>query len=144
MRSSADGKKPGLPIPIFGGLHGDIPLEPTAGALIADLIVDQRLTCVLDVSDFDTRQQMWGFLADLGTQLLRRNRSPLHIFLEEADEYLPQRTNDKGNAPRCLGVWQRVVKRGRTPAGIGTTQITQRNAALNKDTLYMAISSSAM
>ena len=32
---------PGYPIPILGGMHGDIPLEPGAGALIADLIVDK-------------------------------------------------------------------------------------------------------
>lgn len=137
VRSSKDGKGPGLPIPIFGGLHGDIPLEPTAGKLVGEMIVDQRLTCVLDISEFAERQQQWAFLIDLGETLLRRNRQVLHLFLEEADEYLPQRTSEKGNLPRCLGVWQRVVKRGRF-RGIGSTQITQRNASLNKDTLYQA------
>ncbi len=137
VRSSKSGKGPGLPIPIFGGLHGDIPLEPTAGKLIGELIVAQRLTCVLDISEFEDRQKQWGFLIDLGETLLRRNRQALHLFLEEADEYLPQRTSEKGNLPKCLGVWQRVVKRGRF-RGIGSTQITQRNASLNKDTLYMA------
>jgi len=137
VRSSKDGKSSGLPIPIFGGLKGDVPLEPTAGKIIGELIVDQRLTCVLDISEFEDRQKMWGFLIDLGDTLLRRNRQALHLYLEEADEYLPQSTKEKGNLPRCLGVWQRVVKRGRF-RGIGTTQITQRNASLNKDTLYMA------
>jgi len=137
VRSSKDGKSSGLPIPIFGGLKGDVPLEPTAGKIIGELIVDQRLTCVLDISEFEDRQKMWGFLVDLGDTLLRRNRQALHLYLEEADEYLPQSTKEKGNLPRCLGVWQRVVKRGRF-RGIGTTQITQRNASLNKDTLYMA------
>lgn len=27
IRSSADGKAPGLSVPVFGGLHGDFPLE---------------------------------------------------------------------------------------------------------------------
>jgi DNA helicase HerA-like ATPase len=137
VRSSKDGKGPGLPIPIFGGLHGDVPLEPTSGKLIGEMIVEQRLTCVLDISEFEDRQKQWGFLIDLGETLLRKNRQVLHLFLEEADEYLPQRTSEKGNLPKCLGVWQRVVKRGRF-RGIGSTQITQRNASLNKDTLYMA------
>ena len=58
IRSDGDGKKAGgLPIPIFGGLHGDVPLEPGAGALIADLVVDERLTCVLDVSGFERGRQ---------------------------------------------------------------------------------------
>lgn len=137
VRSSKDGKGPGLPVPIFGGLHGDIPLEASAGKVIADAIVDQRLTCVLDISEFPSRQQQWGFLIDLGETLLRRNREALHLFIEEADEILPQKLSEKGNLPKCLGVWQRVVKRGRF-RGIGSTQITQRNASLNKDTLYMA------
>lgn len=138
VRAGTNGKrKGGLPIPIFGGLHKDVDLEPTSGKLIGDIIVDQRLTCVLDISEFEDRQQMWGFLIDLGNTLLRKNRKRLHLFLEEADEYLPQKTSEKGNLPKCLGVWQRVVKRGRF-RGIGSTQITQRSAALNKDTLYMA------
>lgn len=137
IRSSKDGKGPGLPVPIFGGLHGDIPLEPTAGKFIAETIIEQRLTCVLDISEFAERQQLWGFLIDFGETLLKKNRQALHLFLEEADEYLPQRTSEKGNLPKCLGVWQRVVKRGRF-RGIGSTQITQRNASLNKDTLYQA------
>jgi hypothetical protein len=137
VRSSRSGKGPGLPVPIFGGLHGDVPLEPTAGKLIGEMLVEQRLTCVLDVSEFEERQGMWAFLSDLGSTLLKRNRQVLHLFLEECDEYLPQKPGDKGNLLRCLGIWQRVVKRGRF-RGLGTTQITQRNASLNKDTLYQA------
>lgn len=137
IRSSVSGKGPGLPIPIFGGLHGDIPLEPTAGAYIGELIAEQRLTCLLDISEFAERQDMWRFLTDLGNALLRRNRQALHLFLEEADEYIPQTAKEGGNLSKCLGVWQRVVKRGRF-RGIGSTQISQRNAAVNKDTLYMA------
>ena len=33
MRSSRDGKHPGLPIVVFGGQHGDVPLEPSSGPL---------------------------------------------------------------------------------------------------------------
>ncbi len=140
VRSSKSGKGPGLQIPILGGSHGDVPLEPGAGKVIADLIHAQRLTCVLDVSEFDERQQLWGFLADFGNELLRlHKRTPQvhHLFLEECDEYIPQKASEKGNQVKCLGVWQRVVKKGRT-LGLGSTQITQRNASLNKDTLYMA------
>lgn len=137
VRSNAAGDGPGLPVPVFGGLHGDVPLDPRSGKLVAEVIADSRLTCVLDVSEFTTRQAMWGFLADFGEELYRRNRSPLHLFLDEADEYIPQTTREKGNLPRCLGVWDRVVRRGRF-RGLGATLITQRSATLNKDVLYMA------
>ncbi len=139
VRSNRTGKGPGLPIPIFGGLHADVQINATAiaGRELADVIVAKRLTCIVDVSEFTDRQAMWGFLAAFGETLLHKNRSVLHLFLEEADEYLPQKTSEKGNLPKCLGVWQRVVKRGRF-RGLGSTQITQRSAALNKDTLYQA------
>jgi hypothetical protein len=139
VRSNASGKGPGLPVPIFGGLHADVKIESTAaaGAELAALIAGDRITCVIDISEFVERQKMWAFLAAFGETLLHKNRTALHLFLEEADEYLPQSTKERGNLPKCLGVWQRVVKRGRF-RGIGSTQITQRNAALNKDTLYQA------
>src|SRR5690606_29774424 len=75
--------------------------------------------------------------ADFAEALLRRNRDPLHLFLEEADEYLPQTAREKGELPRCLGAWQRLVKRGRF-RGMGATLISQRSSALNKDVLNMA------
>lgn len=43
LRSSVDGKQPGLPIPVFGGLHGDLDLSPAAGAVMAELIVTQLI-----------------------------------------------------------------------------------------------------
>lgn len=135
LRSSADGNRPGLPIPIFGGLHGDLPLAPTGGAVMAQLIVDQGLSCVLDVSDFDTKADQVRFLTDFGTALYkaaRRAPAPLHLFLEEADEVLPQQV--PGEMARCVGAWTKIVKLGRS-FGLGATIITQRSASVNKNAL---------
>src|SRR5436309_598759 len=54
LRLAADGKRAGLEIPVLGGLHGDIPLEAGAGALIANLVVDRGVSMVLDVSQFES------------------------------------------------------------------------------------------
>ena len=132
IRSAADGKGPGLPVVVFGGRHGDVPLEPTAGALIADLVLDQRLTCVLDVSEF-SKGDVRRFLTAFGDRLYRQaSYEPLHLFLEEAHEYLPQRV--MANDAELVGIWQRIVKQGRFK-GLGVTLISQRSAALNKDVL---------
>lgn len=132
----AEGSGAALPIPIFGGEHGDVPLEPTGGPVIANLIAQTGLTCVVDVSEFDTRQQMFRFLREFAETLLRRNREVVHVFAEEADDYMPQRTPEKGELPRCLGAWQRLAKKGRAK-GIGLTIVSQRSAAVNKDALNM-------
>lgn len=132
IRSSADGTKPGLPVPVFGGLEGDIPLEEGAGKLMAELIASKRLTCVLDVSEFPSRAAQMRFLTDFAETMLRKNRSPIQLLCEEADEYLPERVM-KSEA-RCVGAWSRLVKRGRF-RGVFVTLITQRSAALNKNAL---------
>jgi len=131
LRAAGDGKKPGLALPIFGGLHGDVPLEQTAGTVLADLVVDDRLTCVLDVSDFSETAKT-RFLLDFAERLYRRNRDPLHLFLEEADDYAPQRPMHE--QARLLRAWENIVRRGRA-RGLGITMITQRSAALNKNVL---------
>src|SRR4051812_38834251 len=49
LRSSKDGVSPGYPVVILGGEHADIPLLETAGALVADFVVGERMPTVLDV-----------------------------------------------------------------------------------------------
>ena len=131
LRSSRNGKGPGLAVAIFGGRHGDVPLERAGGALLADLVVDERLSCVLDVSEFSEGDKI-RFLIDFAERLYRRNQDPLHLFLEEADDYAPQRPFRE--QARLLRAWENVVRRGRA-RGLGITMITQRSAALNKNVL---------
>src|SRR5438132_95251 len=52
LRLAADGKTPGIDIPILGGLRGDIPLEATGGALVADVLADTGRSMVIDASQF--------------------------------------------------------------------------------------------
>jgi hypothetical protein len=132
LRSSADGQGAGLPIVVFGGRHADVPLEPTGGALIADLVLEHGLTCVLDVSEFN-HADVRRFLLAFAERLYRQSDAdPLHLFLEEAHEYLPQMV--RGEDAKLVGAWQRIVKQGRFK-GLGCTLISQRSAALNKDVL---------
>src|SRR5947209_1734099 len=50
LRSNVGGDGPGLSIYVLGGPHGDVPLEASAGRLIADLVVDSGHSFVLDLS----------------------------------------------------------------------------------------------
>lgn len=140
VRAAGDGQSPGLSVLVFGGEHGDVPLEPAAGALVADLIVTERITCVLDVSEM-TKADQRRFLLDFATRLLRTNREPLHVFCEEADEYIPQRV--MGEDAKVVGAFERLIKRGGY-RGIGATLITQRSASLNNDVLTQVDSLIAM
>lgn len=129
LRSSSDGTAPGLPIPIFGGKHGDVPLERGAGELVADLVVDQRLSCVLDLSRFESEAGKKDFLLAFAKRLYLRNEDPLHLFLEEADDFIPQKP--MRDEAQLLRAWENIVRRGRS-RGLGVTLITQRSAAIAK------------
>ncbi len=134
LRVLADGK-PGLPVIIIGGKHGDIPLEPTAGKLIADLIVDNPGFYVLDMSLFDSNANQDRFATDFAERLYRKKqviRDPLHLFVDEADSFAPQRPY-RGQE-RMLGAFEALTRRGRI-YGIGVTLISQRAAVINKNVL---------
>ena len=89
LRSSADGTGPGLPIAILGGDHADAPLSPEAGAAAADLAAQERLSLVLDLSHFTPPEQT-RFMTLFAERLYRTNRRPLHLVLDEADQFVPQ------------------------------------------------------
>lgn len=122
----------GLPIPVFGGLHGDVPLEPTAGAYIAELIRDRALSAVLDVSEFTIGERA-RFLTAFADRLYRfDSHEPMLLGLEEAHEYIPQQV--RGEEARMVGAFERLVKLGRSK-GLGVVMVTQRSASLNKNVL---------
>lgn len=131
IRAAGEGG-PGLPVLVFGGEHGDLPLEPTSGRMVADLVVDQNLTCVLDISLMDEEDELPRFVADFLGQLYRRNRDPRHLFIEEAEVILPQTVTKSLTSMFKAG--NKIIKLG-GGRGLGVTLITQRSASLNKNAL---------
>jgi len=122
-------------IPILGGLHGDVPLEPGAGEFIANLIVDRGISAVLDVSQFESDAQKARFARDFAARFFFRKKSApsaVHLFLEEAQEFVPQ--NPQRDEAMMLHAFHRIAKLGRN-FGIGLTIISQRPQEVNKKAL---------
>jgi len=86
LKSSADGKSPGLPVYVFGGEHADIPLEPTAGEVLANFMVENRLPVVLDLKLMRKHEQI-KFVMTFAEILFHRNREPLMVFIDEAARF---------------------------------------------------------
>ncbi len=131
LRTSADGDAAGYQVVIAGGDQGDIPLEPDAGELFADLVVDEGLSVVLDLSLLRKGRQR-HFMTAFLEHLYHRNRRALHLIVDEADAFAPQRP--MRDETRLLGAMEDIVRRGRA-RGLGITMATQRAAVLNKDVL---------
>lgn len=135
LRTGADGKGKGYPVVILGGQHGDLPLPREAGALVADLVVNRPGFYVLDLSSTESNAAQQRIVTDFLERVYRAKAtkpSPLHIFMDEADCFAPQRPMP--GEQRMLGAVEAVVRRGRS-RGLGVTLITQRPAVLNKNAL---------
>lgn len=137
LRLAADGKKPGLPVPVLGGLKGDIPLEPHAGALIANLVVDRGTSIIVDVSQFESDADKARFARDFAERFFFRKKaspSAVHVFLEECQEFVPQ--NPQREEARMLHAFTRLFKIGRN-FGVGGSLISQRPQEVNKKVLNL-------
>lgn len=137
LRLSADGKHPGIAIPVFGGSHGDVPLEATAGEMVAELVAQRRISVVLDVSDF-TEGEKRKFVTAFARRLLVEKKNapgPMMVLWEECHECVPQRV-DAADA-QMVGAVERLIKKGRN-YGVGTTLVSQQPQAVNKAVLNQA------
>lgn len=148
IRSSADGRAPGYPMILLGGEHGDLPLEPGAGEVVANLVVKERASVLIDVSNFRKYQVAefmggkvrgtQGFLEALyRLKAQEQYRDPMMLIVDEADAIAPQKPQKGEGEERMLGAMQDIVRRG-GQRGIGCFLLTQRSAVLNKDCLSVA------
>lgn len=130
LRSSADGGSAGYPITIFGGKHGDAPLDLHSGKKLAAAMVDGGFSAIFSLSKFPAHE--WPtFCADFLGELYRLNSEAMHVFVDEADVCAPQNPGSK-EQHRALQTMNDVVRRGGIK-GIGCTMISQRSALVNKD-----------
>ena len=140
LRLMADGKTSSpFNIPIFGGAHGDLPINEHAGAVIGETVARMRESCILDLSGIGTKAAERRFMLAFLTSLYRNaTKEPLHLIVDEADMWAPQRLLDKdGDAAKLLGMMETIVRRGRV-FGFIPWLITQRPAVLSKDVLSQA------
>jgi hypothetical protein len=137
LRAGADGSPSGLPIVVFGGEHGDLPLDPTAGAALADVIVDLGISAALDLSDLEMPDQK-RFTAAFAERFFRRKKrakSPVHLFLEEAQVAAPQ--FPERDETVMLNRIERLCRIGRN-YGVGWTIVSQRPQEVHKKVLNQA------
>lgn len=128
------GIKEKYPVVIFGGMRADVPISHDLGREVANAIVNENVSAVLDVSQMNKTQQR-HFVADVCDELYAINTSPRHIFLEEVQEFAPQTVQP--NARASFNAIDVMVRLGRQK-GLGITMISQRAALINKNILSQA------
>jgi hypothetical protein len=135
LRASADGSAAGYPVVVFGGRHADVPITAEMGAALGRMIATEALVCVVDLSELGSNAARRRFMAAFSEALYEANEEPLHLVLDEADLWAPQRPLP--DQMGLLGHIEEIVRRGRV-RGFIPWLITQRPAVVHKDVLSQA------
>jgi uncharacterized protein len=135
LRASADGSEAGYPVVVFGGKHADVPITAEMGTALGRLIASTALACVIDLAELGSNAARRRFMAAFSEALYEANEEPLHLILDEADLWAPQRPIKGWEG--LLGHIEEIVRRGRV-RGFIPWLITQRPAVVHKDVLSQA------
>lgn len=134
LRLDAAGKKPSLFKPvIFGGDHGDIPISEQHGTVLGEAIGTSADSAIIDTQQMRVGERT-RFAADFAEALLRANRGPLHLIIDEAHLFAPQGKVNDPQSGKMLGAFNNLISLGRG-RGLRIILISQRPAKLAKDSL---------
>jgi len=116
LRVGPDGDASPLacPVVVFGGLYADVALDEGKGTALGQLIGTHQIACVVDVSGLGSASVQRGFMTAFTEALFAANTEPLHLVLDEADLWAPQRAQPDGYD--LLQRVEEIVRRGRVRA----------------------------
>lgn len=133
LRSSATGKSAGFPVVIFGGENADLPLGAAHGEALAEIIGTSSTPAIIDTSLMRVGERT-RFFSDFADALVRKNKGPLHLVIDEAHLFAPQGKVSDPQSGAMLHAANNLVSLGRS-RGLRIILITQRPAKLHKDSL---------
>ena len=136
LRAGRDGQPAGgLSLLILGGAHADVPLAEADGDAIGRLVGASAIQCVIDLSTLPSKAARQRFMRGFLESVHEANTQPLHLVLDEADLWSPQRPMpDQVMLQNRVG---EIVRRGRV-RGFIPWLLTQRPAVIDKDVLSQA------
>lgn len=137
LRSSADGKKAGYGVVIFGGSHQDVPLSEHGGKSVAELVATGNRPCVIDLGGWMVGERT-RFFVDFASTLFRAIDSPLHLVIDEVHNFAPQQKIEKN--PDAMKMLHWANRLGSEGAGKGLVifSASQRPQKVHKDFLTCA------
>ena len=135
LRLCANGRTPSpFPVVIFGGAHGDLPLNEYAGKLLGETVAGMAESSIVSLGGLATKSAERRFmLAFLDALYRKASGEPVHLVFDEADLWAPQKSSE----PALQSLMEQIVRRGRVK-GFIPWLITQRPAVLSKDVLSQA------
>jgi hypothetical protein len=133
IKSSADGKKAGYPLVIFGGEHADVPINEHSGAAVAELIATGNRSCLIDLGGWMVGERTRFFVAFAST-LFKLARGARHLVIDEVHNFAPQGKILDPDAGKMLHWANRLASEG-LGKGIVILAASQRPQKVHKDFL---------
>ena len=135
LRLAPNGKSPSeFQIPVLGGRHGDLVLQPTAGEVVGRALALSNDSCVLDISSMKKgeRIRFSGAFFEAFYEGKKENSSPVLLCLEEAQRFAPQLMFKGSGQEQMLGAIEELAEQGRN-YGAGIWLNSLRPQKINKD-----------
>lgn len=125
-------KPKGYKIVVAGGRAGDLPLTPQSVGEIVRAALKERIPLVIDLYDPKLSKADWRRIVQTAIRIIHYENEggPVHVFLEEAAEYVPQKVNDGETYAEV----EKFARMGGN-ASCGITLINQRSQEVNKAVL---------
>jgi hypothetical protein len=136
LRTKPDGKTPAYKVVIFGGEHGDLPLNEDAGAVMGRALAKAEDSWIISLDSMKTEHAREKFAAAFLESLYEFNRSPINLIIDEAETFAPQNAATPLQNTMTSRV-NSIVKRGRK-RGFVPWLITQRPADVSKAVISQA------
>jgi hypothetical protein len=118
---------------IFGGPYADLDISEASGARLAEIIVAEAFSSIIDTSGMTVGART-RFFTEFAEALHRLNSRPLHLIIDEAHLFAPQGRVPDPQSGRMVHAANNLVSGGRV-RGLRIILISQRPAKLHKDSL---------
>lgn len=131
LKASADGKRPGYPIIIFGGEHADVPINSRSGAAVAELACTGNRPCIIDLGGWMPGART-EFFVDFASTFFRLTRGRRWLVIDEVHIFCPQGKVLDPQAGKMLHWSNRLASEG-LGKGISLIAASQRPQKVHKD-----------
>src|SRR5258708_104401 len=133
IKASASGKQAGYPVVIFGGEHGDVPLNSRSGVAVAELAATGNRPCIIDLGGWmpGARTEFW---LDFASTFFRSTRGRRWLAIDEVHNLAPKGKIMDPQAGKMLHWSNRLASEG-LGKGVALIAASQRPQKVHNDFL---------
>jgi hypothetical protein len=133
LKASADGKKAGFPVVIFGGTHADVPLNSRSGAAVAELVATGNRPSIIDLGGWMPGERT-QFYIDFASAFFMKTRGRRWLVIDEVHNFCPKGKIMDPQAGKMLHWSNRLASEG-LGKGVALIAASQRPQKVHNDFL---------